>query len=173
MVVFAARQTSWTEEVAINLMMWVSLLGAACLLTGAARIWASIILLANCILMPGKSLMLSSTSSSDFAAVILIGAAMPVSEAFDKQILPALQIKLRLYVSGWSPITVFFILLFCIENIIEIFSGKEFVPEILKWRCKAWKQTGIDHGFQLCVILLLINADRGVSGSPPDISVAG
>lgn len=55
---------------------------------------------------------------------------MLVSEAFDKQvILPALQIKAG-YMYLAVPISGLFILLFCIENIIEIISGKESVPEI-------------------------------------------
>ncbi len=124
-------QTSWTEEVAINLMMWVSLLGAAVAYGAKAHLGVDYFVGK---LHPDARKIVDVVVNiivGFFAAVILIGGGyMLVSEAFDKQvILPALQIKAG-YMYLAVPISGLFILLFCIENIIEIISGKESVPEI-------------------------------------------
>lgn len=124
-------QTPWTEEVAINLMMWVSLLGAAVAYGAKAHLGVDYFVGK---LHPDARKIVDVVVNiivGFFAAVILIGGGyMLVSEAFGKQvILPALQIKAG-YMYLAVPISGLFILLFCIENIIEIISGQESVPEI-------------------------------------------
>lgn len=124
-------QTQWTEEVAINLLMWVSLLGAAVAYGTKSHLGVDYFVSK---LHPEARKLVDVVVNiivGLFAIVILIGGGyMLVSEALDKQvILPALQIKAG-YMYLAVPISGLFILLFCIENIIEIVSGKRSTTDL-------------------------------------------
>ena len=118
-------QTSWTEEVAINLLMWVSLLGAAVAYGTKSHLGVDYFVSKLHPIARAISEVIVNLVVGFFACVILIGGGyVLVSETLSGGgLLPALQIKIG-YMYLAVPISGLFILLFCIENIVEIVSGK-------------------------------------------------
>ncbi|NLK41515.1 MAG: TRAP transporter small permease [Planctomycetes bacterium] len=118
-------QTSWTEEVAINLLMWVSLLGASVAYGEKAHLGVDYFVGKLHPQAQALTEIIVNIIVALFAALILIGGGyVLVSETLKVGgRLPALQVKIG-YMYLAVPISGAFILLFCIENIIEILSGK-------------------------------------------------
>jgi TRAP-type C4-dicarboxylate transport system permease small subunit len=118
-------QTSWTEEVAINLLMWVSLLGASVAYGEKAHLGVDYFVSKLHPQAQALTEIIVNIIVALFAALILIGGGyVLVSETLKAGgRLPALQVKIG-YMYLAVPISGAFILLFCIENIIEILSGK-------------------------------------------------
>ena len=118
-------QTSWTEEVAINLLMWVSLLGASVAYGEKAHLGVDYFVGKLHPQAQALTEIIVNIIVALFAALILIGGGyVLVSETLKVGgRLPALQVKIG-YMYLAVPIRGAFILLFCIENIIEILSGK-------------------------------------------------
>ena len=123
-------QTSWTEEVAINLLMWVSLLGSSVAYGAKAHLGVDYFVGKLHPQARALSDVLVNLIVGLFAAIILIGGGyILVSETLKGGgRLPALQVKIG-YMYLAVPISGLFILLFCIENIIEIASGRRVTPE--------------------------------------------
>ena len=123
-------QTSWTEEVAINLLMWVSLLGAAVAYGAKAHLGVDYFVGKLHPQAQALAEVLVNLIVGLFAALILIGGGyILVSETLKGGgRLPALQVKIG-YMYLAVPISGLFILLFCIENVIEIVSGRRTTPE--------------------------------------------
>jgi len=126
-------QTPWTEEVAINLLMWVSLLGASVAYGAKAHLGVDYFVGKLHPQAQALAEIIVNIIVGLFAAVILIGGGyILVSETLKGGgRLPALQVKIG-YMYLAVPISGLFILLFCIENIIEIVSGKRSAPEIVE-----------------------------------------
>lgn len=123
-------QTSWTEEVAINLLMWVSLLGASVAYGAKSHLGVDYFVGK---LHPQAQMLCEGIVNvivGLFAGVVLIGGGwVLVSESLKGGgTLPALQIKIG-YTYLAVPISGLFILWFCIENIIEICAGKRPAPD--------------------------------------------
>ncbi|GEM_PF-49690 len=118
-------QSQWTEEVAINLLMWVSLLGAA--VAYGAKSHLGVDYFVNKLHPEAQKVAEIAVNAivGLFAIVVLIvGGYWLVSATFSANvILPALQIKAG-YMYLAVPVSGVFILLFCAENIVEIIFGK-------------------------------------------------
>ncbi len=118
-------QTPWTEEVAINLLMWVSLLGASVAYGTKSHLGVDYFVGK---LHPQAQTLVDIVVNLIvviFSVLILIGGGYAlVSKSLQAGgVLPALQIKIG-YTYLAVPISGAFILLFSIENIIEIVSGR-------------------------------------------------
>jgi len=123
-------QTEWTEEVAIYLLMWVSLLGASVAFGAKAHLGVDYFV--------GKlhpqaqkivAVVVNILVAAFALAAMVYGGYILVSETLAKaQITPALQIKMG-YVYLAVPICGVFIVIFCIEAVAEILSGRESTPE--------------------------------------------
>ncbi len=126
-------QTPWTEEVAINLMLWVSMLGASVAYGAKAHLGVDYFVGKLHPQAQALAEVLVNVIVGVFAAVVLLGGgAILVRETLAANvILPAMQIKAG-YMYLAVPISGVFILLFCVENIIEIASGKRSEPEPLE-----------------------------------------
>lgn len=118
-------QTPWTEEVAINLLMWVSLLGASVAYGTKAHLGVDYFV--GKLHPQAQTLVeiLVNLIVGIFSILILIGGGyVLVSKSLQGGgILPALQIKIG-YTYLAVPISGLFILLFSIENIVEVIFGK-------------------------------------------------
>lgn len=123
-------QTQWTEEVAIYMMMWVSLLGSA--VAYGAKAHLGVDYFVGKLHPQAQKLMevIVNVVVGFFAvSVLLWGGYILVSQTFSaNQLSPALKLPVGYYYLA-VPISGVFILLFCIENIIEIISGKRSTPE--------------------------------------------
>ena len=123
-------QTQWTEEVAIYMMMWVSLLGSAVAYGAKAHLGVDYFVSklhpqSQCLMEIIVNLVVGFFS----VAVLIGGGYVLVSETFAAgQLSPALKAPVGYYYLA-VPISGVFILLFCIENSIEIISGKRSAPE--------------------------------------------
>jgi TRAP-type C4-dicarboxylate transport system permease small subunit len=123
-------QTSWTEEVAINLLMWVSLLGASVAYGTKAHLGVDYFVGKLHPQAQRLAEVVVNLIVGVFSVVILIGGGyVLVSKTLEGGgILPAMQIKIG-YTYLAVPISGLFILLFSVENIVEIVSGKRPATE--------------------------------------------
>lgn len=116
-------QTQWTEEVAIYMMMWVSLLGSA--VAYGAKAHLGVDYFVGKLHPQAQRLMevIVNLVVGCFSVLVLIGGGyVLVSKTFEaNQLSPALKLPVGYYYLA-VPISGVFILLFCIENIIEILS---------------------------------------------------
>lgn len=123
---FPRGQSKWTEELAIYLLIWVSLLGAA--LAYAARAHLGVDYLVSKLDPAAARLMdiLTNLTVAFFVfAAFLYGGTVLVLETLDSgQMSPALGIKVG-YMYLAVPISGAFMLLFALEFILEILSGKK------------------------------------------------
>jgi len=123
-------QTQWTEEVAIYMMMWVSLLGSA--VAYGAKAHLGVDYFVGKFHPQAQRLMevIVNIVVGFFAVSVLIGGGyMLVSQTFSaNQLSPALKLPVGYYYLA-VPISGIFILLFCIENIVEIISGRRSATE--------------------------------------------
>lgn len=118
-------QTRWTEEVAIYLMMWISLLGAAVAYGLKAHLGVDYFVGK---LDPGAQRIAEGVAhgmAAFFALTVLIGGGyVLVGETLAAgQRTPALQMKVG-YLYMAVPISGLFILMFAIEYLVELFTGK-------------------------------------------------
>lgn len=126
-------QARWTEEVAIFLMMWVSLLGSSAAYGLRAHLGVDYLVEK---LHPGAKALAEAVVHvvvAVFAGTVLLwGGYVLVSKTMASgQLSPALNLKMG-YVYLAVPISGAFIVLFCIENLVEIASGKRSLPEAVK-----------------------------------------
>jgi TRAP-type C4-dicarboxylate transport system permease small subunit len=123
-------QTQWTEEVAIYMMMWVSLLGSAVAYGAKAHLGVDYFVGKLHPQAQRLTEVVVNLVVGLFSIMVLIGGGyMLVSQTFSaNQLSPALKLPVGYYYLA-VPISGVFILLFCIENIIEIFSGKTSLPQ--------------------------------------------
>jgi TRAP-type C4-dicarboxylate transport system permease small subunit len=123
-------QTQWTEEVAIYMMMWVALLGSA--VAYGAKAHLGVDYFVSKLHPEAQRLMevIVNIVVGFFSAAVMIGGGyVLVTVAFAAgQLSPALKLPVGYYYLA-VPISGVFILLFCIENIVEIISGKRSTPE--------------------------------------------
>jgi TRAP-type C4-dicarboxylate transport system permease small subunit len=121
-------QSRWTEEVAIFLMMWVALLGSGAAYGLKSHLGVDYLVEK---LHPEAKMLAEAVVHIVVAvfagAVLLWGGYVLVSKTLAAgQLSPALNLKMG-YVYLSVPISGVFIVLFCVENLIEIVSGKRFV----------------------------------------------
>lgn len=125
-------QTRWTEEAAIFLVMWVSLLGSA--VAYGAKSHLGVDYFVGKLHPDARRLAeaMVHTLTAVFAAAVLIGGGyVLVSDTLAAgQISPALNIKVGLMYLA-VPISGAFILLFCLEAIVEMAAGKRSISEEL------------------------------------------
>ncbi|MBN1795526.1 MAG: TRAP transporter small permease [Sedimentisphaerales bacterium] len=123
-------QTEWTEEIAQYLLVWVSLLGASVAFGAKSHLGVDYFV--------GKlhpqaqkltAVIVNILVAAFAVAVMIYGGYILVSKTLAAgQITPALQIKMG-YVYLAVPICGVFVVIFCIEAVAEILSGKESPPE--------------------------------------------
>ena len=121
-------QSKWTEELAIYLLVWVSLLGSA--LAYAAKAHLGLDFLSSKLDPAAARLMdiLTNVLSIFFvcAAFIWGGLVLVTQTLASNQLSPILGIKVG-YVYLAVPLSGSFILLFAVESIIQLLSGKTLV----------------------------------------------
>jgi TRAP-type C4-dicarboxylate transport system permease small subunit len=126
-------QTRWTEEVAIFLMMWVSLLGSSVAYGLKAHLGVDYVV--EKLHPQAKALaevVVHSITALFASAVLLWGGYELVTETVASgQLSPALNLNMG-YVYLAVPISGAFIVLFCVENIVEILSGSRAASEAVK-----------------------------------------
>ena len=119
----------WTEEVATFLLIWVSLLGAA--VAFSRREHLGVDYLVNKLDPSAQKLMaiVSQVIVVLFAASAMVyGGYVLVSETLlSGQVTPALGLKMG-YVYLAVPVSGAFIVLFCLENIVELWMGAATKP---------------------------------------------
>jgi TRAP-type C4-dicarboxylate transport system permease small subunit len=119
-------QAKWTEELAIYLLIWVSLLGSS--VAFAAKAHLGVDYLTSKLDEQAARLMevLVNLLSAFFAAAAFIwGGGVRVSETLAaNQVSPALGLKVG-YIYLALPISGFFIVIFALESIVEIMTGKQ------------------------------------------------
>lgn len=122
-------QSRWTEELAIFLLVWVSLLGAS--VAYSARMHLGVDYFAGKLHPDAQKLMevIVNLIVIAFAVLVFLGGGyVLVSETLAaNQVSPALGIK-NGYVYLAVPISGLFIVLFGIEAIFEVLTRKESVP---------------------------------------------
>lgn len=119
------KQGKWTEELAIILMVWVSLLGASVAFGAKAHLGVDYFI--------GKldlearrfnEIVVNLIIIGFAAAVMIYGGYVLVTETLASgQTLPAMGIK-KGYVYMAVPVSGIFIIIFCLEAIAEIITGK-------------------------------------------------
>lgn len=121
-------QSGWTEELAIYLLIWVSLLGSS--VAFAAKAHLGVDYLTSKLDEQAARLMeiLVNLLAAFFAAAAFIwGGWVLVSETLQaNQVSPALDIKVG-YVYMVLPISGVFMVIFAFESIVEILTGKRIV----------------------------------------------
>lgn len=121
-------QSKWTEELAIYLLIWVSLLGAS--VAYAAKAHLGVDYLVSKLDPAAARLMevlVNLTVAFFVSAAFIWGGYVLVSETLAaNQLSPTLAIKVG-YIYLAVPISGFFMLLFAAESIIEIVSGKRVI----------------------------------------------
>lgn len=118
-------QSAWTGEVAINLLIWISLLGASVAYGAKAHLGVDYFVLK---LHKDAQRLMDITVNvivGMFAAAVLIwGGYILVARTLEQgQVTSALNIKVG-YVYMAVPISGLFILLFCVENIAQLLTGR-------------------------------------------------
>lgn len=118
------EQSRFTEEVATYLLIWVSLLGASVAFESGGHLGVDYFVGR---LHPSTRPLIQVAVNAIVAffavAVMLYGGFVLVSQSLaDGQVSPAMGIQAG-YVYLAVPISGFFILLFCAENIVEAFAG--------------------------------------------------
>ncbi|WP_437932667.1 TRAP transporter small permease [Sorangium sp. So ce291] len=119
------NQTRWTEELAVYLLVWISLLGAGLAYGEKAHLGVDYFVgkmdpAAQRVAAIAIELLVAS-----FAAFALIygGWTLVVKTLESKQMSPALDIEVG-YAYLAVPISGLFFLMFCIENLVELFTGR-------------------------------------------------
>ncbi len=123
-------QTRWTEEVAIYLMMWISLLGAAVAYGLKAHLGVDYVVGKLHPAAQPLAGIIAHVMSGIFAVFVLLGGGyVLVTETLAAgQLTPALKMKVG-YLYLAVPVCGAFITLFALEHIVEIALGKQQPPE--------------------------------------------
>ena len=120
------EQSRFTEELATYLLIWVSLLGASVAFSTGGHLGVDYFVgLLDKSTRPLVTVVVNLAVALFAGVVMLYGGYVLVTRALaDGQISPAMEIEVG-YVYLAVPISGFFILLFCAENIVEAVAGPE------------------------------------------------
>lgn len=115
-------QAKWSEEIATNLLMWVSLLGACVAYNAKAHLGVDyFVAKLHRTSRPLVEIIVNILVGLFTAIVMLVGGYILVSDTLRSgQPSPALQIPQGYYYMA-VPISGIFMILYCIENIVEAF----------------------------------------------------
>ncbi|WP_437729497.1 TRAP transporter small permease [Sorangium sp. So ce861] len=119
------NQSRWTEELAVYLLVWISLLGAGLAYGEKAHLGVDYFVGKMDPAAQRVAAIAIELLVAFFAAFALIygGSTLVVKTLESRQMSPALDIQVG-YAYLAVPISGVFFLMFCIENLVELFTGR-------------------------------------------------